>query len=109
MASPQYAGLFTIPLNGTDSNILSKNDFGRCLNLNIASNSAVPGTITVMVNPKEDGSGVWTTLQSPPGTDVTIATLKSVSFNSVPYMALRLHTSVIGAIATFDVTGQVQG
>lgn len=109
MSSPQEIGTFT-NVSVQDSNVLTKDDFGRCRSLEIACTSAaLTGTNTLQSNHKQDGTGTWVTVQSPPGTDVTLAALKGVVIQAMPFMALRIHSSVAneGGTRVFVVTGEV--
>lgn len=109
MSTPQTIGQF-VNASVQDSTVLTKAQFGRCRSLCIACTAAaLTGTNTLQSNEKEDGSGTWVTVQSPPGTDVTIAALKAVPLTGVPFMALRIHSSVAneGGTKTFEVTGEV--
>lgn len=109
MASPQRIATFTIPNGGTDSNVVSRDAFGRCRSLEIACTAAaLTGVCTVQSNDQADGSGTWVTVQSPPGTDVAIAALKGVVLTAMPFMALRIHSaSAEGAQRVFEATGDV--
>ena len=109
MSSPQKIGTFTIPNGGTDSNWLTKADFGRCRSLSIqCTAAALTGICTVVTNTAEDQSGTTTTVQSPPGTDVAIAALKAVPLSGVPFCALRIHSAAAeGAQRVFEVWGEV--
>lgn len=109
MSGPQKIGTFTNP-SVQDSNVLTKDDFGRCRSMEIACTSAaLSGTNTLQSNDKQDGSGTWVTVQSPPGTDVVLTALKGVVVVAMPFMALRIHSSVANEAGTkvFEVTGEV--
>ena len=109
MASPQKIGTFTIANGQSDSNALDRDAFGRCRSLSIQCvEAALTGVCTVQTNSAADGSGTWTTVQSPPGTDVAIAALKAVVVLGVPFGALRIHSAAAeGAQRVFEVWGQV--
>lgn len=110
MAVPQNIGVMS-NLSVQDSTVLTRKDFGRCSSLEIACTAAgLTGTNTLQSNENEDGSGTWVTVQSPPGTDITFTALKAIVLLGVPYMALRVHSSVVneGGTKNFVVTGQIQ-
>src|SRR6478736_5751807 len=94
MASPQKVATLTIPNGGTDSNEITRDDFGRCKSLSVQClAAALTATCVVQTNSEQDGSGTWTTVQSPPGTDTAIAALKSIILLGVPFGRLRIHSS----------------
>lgn len=109
MSSPQKIGTFTIANGATDSNVLTKADFGRCRSLSIQCVSAALTTVcTLRTNSTEDVTGTWTTVQSPPGTDIAIAALKTVPVLGVPFAALRISgAGAEGGIRIFEVWGEV--
>jgi len=109
MAANQHIGAFT-NASATDSDIMTCDAFGRCESLEIACVTALTGVNTLQSNSMKDGSGVWVTVQYPPGTDVTLVTLKSVVLPAVPFMALRIHTTIqeVGT-RVFEVNGKVAG
>jgi hypothetical protein len=94
MASPQKVSLLSILAGASDSNVITRDDFGRSKALSIACLAgALTGVCTVQINSERDGSGTWATLQSPPGTDVAIAAGKAIMILSVPFGALRIHSA----------------
>lgn len=109
MASPQRIATLNIANGATDSAWLTRDDFGRCRSLSIQClAAALTGTITIQTNSKQDGTGTTTTVQSPPGTDITIAALKAVPLTSVAFLAIRVHSSgAEGGSRDFEVIGEV--
>lgn len=109
MASPQKIGTLTITSGQQDSTVLSRDDFGKCRSIAfICQEAALTGTVTVEIGNAYPTPSNWATLQSPPGTDVTVAADKVVPITAVPFPALRLHSSVAeGGTRVFDVWGEV--
>lgn len=109
MSSPQKIGTFTIANGATRSGFLTKDDFGRCRSLSIqCTSAALTGVCTLQTNSIQDQTGTNTSVQSPPGTDVTIAALKTVVVMGVPFAALSiLSAAAEGGIRVFEVWGEV--
>lgn len=86
--------VLTILDTATDSEWLDlgANGARRSVNLTITAPAGLTGTITVQK--ADDTSGTRTgTLQSPAGTDINIASSKSVPLLKVTATAIRLHSS----------------
>lgn len=109
MASPQKIGTLTIANGANASNWLTKQDFGRCRSLTIqCTAAALTGVVSVQTNTAEDQTGTTTTVQSPPGTDITIAALKCVPLTAMAFAALRVNSAAAeGAQRVFEVWGEV--
>jgi hypothetical protein len=109
MSSPQKIGTITIASGQTQSNWLTKADFGRCRSLSIqCTAAALTGVCTVRTNTAEDQTGTSTSVQSPPGTDVTCAALKTVVLTGVPFAALSILSGAAeGGTRVFEVWGEV--
>jgi hypothetical protein len=90
-------------LNGaTDSNaLLASTSYRTASSFELFGPAALTGTVTVQV---DSGSGVYKTLQSPPGTDVAIAATKSIVVLYNGWVGMRLHSDAAeGADRVFAV------
>ena len=107
MANPQYLGTLIIPLNGTASNIMTEDVFGRCRSLSLLNlDSALTGVVTLKQGALDGATFV--TVQSPSGTDVALAAAKSVILLAAPFNAIRLGSTIAeAAIRTWEVWGNV--
>lgn len=93
MASLQRAAL-TIPNGGQDSNELTSDSLRNCQALSIQAPAALTGVVTVQSGSEDADNGLFTSVQSPPGTDVTIAADKTTVLTTAPFPRIRLHSTL---------------
>lgn len=96
MASLQKTTL-TIPTAGTVSGELESSALRNCRALSFQAPSALTGTVTVQAGDLDSAGGVFTAVQSPPGTDITLAASKTSVMLATPFPRLRLSSSVAEA------------
>lgn len=114
MASLQKA-ILTIANGATTSNALS-HELRNCRSLAIIAPAVLTGTVTAEsadLFPNEivastPGVENWSTIQSPPGTDVAIAADKVTVLTAAPFPQFRLASSLAeAATRTFVVLIQI--
>ncbi len=86
-------GNLTIPLAGTQSNVISGRILRTVKSISITAPAALDGTVTVQTPDGIGSSPTFTPLQSPPGTDITIASSKTIVITSIPMHGIRLSSS----------------
>lgn len=103
MASLQKV-VFTIAQGAQDSNAIGPDQLRNCRSMAIFA----PGVLTGIVSAEAgdtmpdavDASSVnFVTIQSPPGTDVTVDADKATVFTVTPFPQFRLHSSIAEASA----------
>jgi len=95
-----YLGSLTITVASDDdaSDIMTADVYGNFSAISIISDgTAQVGTITLAAlrhyTLDETNDANWATIQSPPGTDVTIAADKAIALTALPFAAIRLESS----------------
>jgi hypothetical protein len=101
MASLQKVTL-TIAQAATVSDEIGWNQLRNCRAMSIVAPETLTGTITAEtadVAPDEvtGGSPTWVTVQSPPGTDVTIEAGKATVLTVTPFPRFRLKSAIAEA------------
>jgi hypothetical protein len=96
--------IFTIPINGTDSNDIGSDQLRNCRNMLIIAPGTLTGVVTAQAGDSfsyEVGGNVvnWADIQSPPGTDVTVVAGKATVFVVAPFPRFRLHSSLAESAA----------
>lgn len=103
MASMQKV-VFTIAQGAQDSNEIGADQLRNCRAMSIIAPAVLTGVISAesgdTLPDAVDASTVnWVTIQSPPGTDVTIDADKATVFTVAPFPRFRLHSSITEASA----------
>lgn len=80
----------SIPNGGTDSPRL---DLTNIRGMTIIAPAALTGTASVQAGTTQNSSAVFFTVQSPPGTDITLATSKATVLTRVPFPSMVIHSS----------------
>lgn len=94
MASLQGPITLTIPSGGTDTSTrLDANALRNARCISISAPGALTGTVTVYAAHEDSDSATFKAVQSPPGTDVTIAVDKVIVLTELPFLSLKLHSS----------------
>lgn len=107
MASLQTVTL-TILSSATTSDLLTGSSLRNARSLSIQAPATLTGTITVECGNSDSAGATFATVQSPPGTDVTVAAGKSSFLNQAPFQCLRLKSSgAEGGDRVFTVTIRV--
>jgi hypothetical protein len=100
MASRQRVSL-TIANGGTTSDEL---DLHGCRAFSIQAPATLTGTIVLQSSDSYDASGNFATVQSPPGTDITIAASKTTVVTAAPFNRVRLFSNAAeGAQRVFQL------
>lgn len=89
MASLQIVQL-TIPSGASASNALSADSLRNCRGLSIQAPATYTGTSVVVQSANSNSGSSWTTVQSPPGTDITVAANKTTVLVEPPFPQMRL-------------------
>lgn len=85
---------FTIAVDDNDTNVISCDEFRGASELMICAPAALTGTITLMsASANDSATPALVTVQSPPGTDVTIAAAKGIVLTAFPFPGIALHSS----------------
>ena len=94
--------------NGTKpSNVISGRILRTVKSISITAPATLTGTISIQIPDGIGTSPTFTNLQSPPGTDITIALSKSIVITSMPMHGIRVNSgSNEGAERTFKVFGE---
>ena len=110
MASIMRVGTFTIANGTADSNVLNRDDFGRCESFVLISQDAALTNVCTLECGNAVSATNWATVQSPPGTDVTLAADKAVPVTAAPFPSLRIHSAGNeGGARTWEVWGEIRG
>ena len=96
MASLQKV-IFTIPAAGQDSNEIGGDQLRNCRAMSVMAPATLTGTVTVESGDDDVSGANFATVQSPPGTDVTVAADKTTVFTVTPFPRFRLHSSIAEA------------
>jgi len=108
----EHLGVLTIANTGTESTIMTSDEFAAFATIGVYGPEALTGTVTLefLRNPTADETVAtnWKTAQSPPGTNVEIPAGTCVVLNtaSLPTNGIRVVSSgAEGAERVFDVIG----
>lgn len=85
-----FLGNLTIALNGSNSNVISGRVLRTVKSVSITAPAALDGTVTIQTPDGIGSSPTYTALQSPPGTDITIASSKTIVITSLPMHGIRV-------------------
>lgn len=102
-----FLGNLVIPNGTKPSNAISGRVLRTLKSLSITAPAALTGTITIQTPDGIGTSPTFFALQSPPGTDITIAASKTIVITSLPMHGIRVNSgSSEGAERTFQVFGE---
>ena len=109
MSAPQYLGRLTIANGAAVSDEFSRDVFRSCRSICLVSNdAALTNVVSLQAYPMDDTATTPRTVQSPPGTDITLAAAKAVVLTALPFARIRLQSAGNeGGTRTWDVWGEV--
>jgi hypothetical protein len=88
--------VFTVATDDDASNYLTADDYAQFDAVCLVAPATLTGTITLATidDPASDetNDANWRTVESPPGTDITIAAGKAVVLTALPFIAFRLES-----------------
>ena len=87
----------TIANGASNSNRIPQHSLNKCKSLSIHAPAALTGTITVASGDSDDDGATFNVVQSPPGTDVTVAAAKTTVLTEVPFPTMRLQSGGVEA------------
>lgn len=105
MASRQMVTL-TIGAGATDSETLQIRNVKE---MSITTPAVLTGTITLQAGSDDTTAATFTTVQSPPATDLTLAAGKTTVMTAAPFVCVRLHSGSAEASARTFVCCLVVG
>ena len=83
-------GPLTIALNESNSDSISGRILRTVSSISITAPAALDGTVTIQTPDGIGTSPTWTALQSPSGTDITIASSKTIVLTAIPMHGIRV-------------------
>ena len=84
--------VLTIAAGASASDEIEMTSLGQCNSLSIQAPATLTNAVTLQSADAEDGTN-WTAVQSPPGTDITIAAAKTTPITELPFPRLRLNAA----------------
>lgn len=101
-------GTLTILNTATDSGVFGVDDYGKYEAITIHAPAALTAVVTVQVATTDVAAPTFNTLQSPSGTDITVAATKSITLTPPCFVQFRLHSAgAEGADRAFTITGRL--
>lgn len=108
MSSLQKVGTLTILNTATASNELTLDQLRPLKSISIKAPATLPDTVTVRSAADDVAGSSFGIVQSPPGTDVTVAAGKVIVLTELPFPRIRLEAAAgVAADRVFEVWGRV--
>lgn len=89
MASRQRVVL-TIPNGAADTPEL---ELRNCRSFSIQAPAVLTNAVVLQSSDSTDAAGTFATVQSPPGTDVSVAAAKTTVITAAPFNRIRMHAA----------------
>lgn len=109
MSSPQRLGQLIIPNGTAVSNEFNRDVYRNCRSIVLVSlDAALTNVVTLQAADEDVAPTVFRAVQSPPGTDITLAAVKAVVLTAMPFGRIRLSSAGNeAATRTWTVWGEV--
>lgn len=102
-----FLGNLTIPSGAQPSNVISGRVLRTVGSVSITAPATLTGVVTVQVPDGIGASPTFTTLQDPPGTDITLVASRTIIITPVPAHGIRVNSGVNeGAERVFPMSGE---